>query len=458
MRARQAHHRLLAGVAALVLSLAGLAAAGTPPARAQTCPAPPASFITSAPATAPRTVALTFDDGPGPFLPQILKVLRQYDVRATIFDTGSRDALFPAMTRQVVSDGHLLAAHGWDHLYPSQVPGGWTVSYLVDQISRTAAQQEALTGSRPCFFRPPGGYTTNVLTATRQLGMSAALWSVDPRDWEQPAYYSQASVDAIVRASTNTGGQAHPIVLLHSGPSFRANTVAALPRIISWYRANGYRFVGLDGSSGLRGTNTDFNGDQRGDVLATRPDGSLYSYLGNGAGGWLGQPQVGGGWQIADAIFFAGDFSGNGHPALLYRRTADGTLWMWTTNGAGGWGATRQIGDGWGICSAVFSPGDFTSDDGYPDVLAVAPSGALWLFSGNGFGGWRSQRQVGSGWQNFPTVFSAGDFSGDGYPDVLAARSDGTLWEYAGNGTGGWAGAFQIGAGWNALTLITGVG
>jgi peptidoglycan/xylan/chitin deacetylase (PgdA/CDA1 family) len=508
MDARLAHHRLRAGAAALVVSLAGFAAAGTPPARAQTCPAPAASFLTSAPATASRTVALTFDDGPGPFVPQILKILRQYDVRATFFDTGSRDAAFPAMTRQVVSDGHLLGAHGWDHLYPSQVAGGWTVPYLVGQISRTASQQEALTGSTPCYFRPPGGYTTNVLTATRQLGMSAALWSIDPRDWEQPGYYSQASVDAIVRASTNTGGQAHPIVLLHGGPSFRANTVAALPRIISWYRANGYRFVGLDGGSGLRGRNSDFNGDQRGDVLATRPDGSLYSYLGNGAGWWLGQPQVGDGWQIADAMFFAGDFSGNGHPALLYRRAADGTLWMWATNGAGGWDTTRQIGDGWGICSAVFSPGDFTSDghpdvmcirrddgtlwlyrgagnggwgamtqvgagfagytrifspgdfdgDGYPDVLAVAPSGALWLFSGNGFGGWRSQRQVGSGWQNFPTVFSAGDFSGDGYPDVLAARSDGTLWEYAGNGRGGWAGTFQIGAGWNALTLITGVG
>ena len=73
-------------------------------------------------------------------------------------------------------------------------------------------------------------------------------------------------------------------------------------------------------------------------------------------------------------------------------------------------------------------------------------------------GGWRSQRQVGTGWQVFPRVLSAGDFSGDGYPDVLAVRSDGTLWEYAGNGTGGWAGQFQIGDGWTGLPLITGVG
>jgi peptidoglycan-N-acetylglucosamine deacetylase len=514
---RRLVHRLLVLAAALGVALT-LSAVGGRPAAAQSCPPPATAFITSAPATAARTVALTFDDGPGPFLPQVLKILREYDVRATFFDTGAHDATWPAMTRQIVSDGHLLADHSWDHNYPSAVPGGWTVPYLVDQISRTASQQAALTGQTPCYFRPPGGFTTNVLTATQQTGTSAVLWSVDTRDWQQPAFYSQASVDSIVSAATNIGGQTHPIVLMHDAKAshepdsqvtpYRGNTVAALPRIIAWYRANGYAFVGLDGGSGLRGHNTDFNGDQFGDVLATRPDGTLWAYLGNNAGGWLGQPLVGGGWQIADAMFFAGNFAGNGHPALLYRKSADGSLWMWTTNGTGGWSANRQVGTGWDIFSAIFSPGDFTGDgnpdvmgirrsdgtlwlypgagnggwgaprqvgagftgyerifgagdfdgDGYADVLAVAPSGALVLFSGNGVGGWRFQREVGSGWQDFPRVFSAGDFSGDGYPDVLAARADGTLWEYAGNGTGGWAGQFQIGSGWDALPLIAGVG
>ena len=511
MREHPVRCRLLAGAAALVLvltGLTGLAVVGAGPARAQDCPAPPSSFVRSAPATAPRTVALTIDDGPGPFVPQILEILRRYDVRATFFDIGARDALFPAMTRQIVADGHLLGNHTWDHDYPSRVDGGWTVAYLRDQITRTGSLHEELTGHRGCYFRPPGGNRTNVLTATQQLGLTAVLWNIDPRDWTQPEYYSQAEVDRIVREATATGGRSHPTVLLHGGPSYRANTVAALPRIIEWYRDNGYRFVDLDGGSGLPPRNSDFNGDEYGDVLATRPDGSLYAYLGNGAGGWRGQPLVGGGWQIADEMFFAGDFAGNGHPALLYRKQDDGSLWMWTTNGSGGWVDNRQIGTGWDTCSAIFSPGDFDSDghpdvmcvrgddgtlwlypgdgrggwrswyqvgagfsgydqifgpgdfdgDGYPDVLAVAPDGALVLFSGDGFGGWSSQRQVGSGWQVFPRVFSAGDFSGDGYPDVLAERSDGTLLEYAGNGVGGWAGVFRVGAGWNGLTLVAGVG
>jgi peptidoglycan/xylan/chitin deacetylase (PgdA/CDA1 family) len=515
---RPCSHRLLAIGAALGLAVPALVVSQAGTALAAGCPPPAASAVTTAPATAPRTVALTFDDGPGPFTPLILKVLRENGVRATFFDTGAHDAAFPAFTRAITADGNLLEDHSWDHLYPSQVAGGWTTAYVQDQIARTAAQQTALTGQTVCWFRPPGGFTTNVLTAAHNLGVSEELWSIDTSDWKQPGFVSQPEVDAIVAAATATGGQQHPVVLMHAAKAshepdsqvspFRGNTVAALPAIIAWYRANGYQFVDLAGGSGLRGRTTDFSGDQLGDVLATRPDGSLWAYLGNGASGWRSAVPVGTGWQGVDAMTSAGDFAGNGHPALLYRQRADGSLRMYTTTGAGGWGASRQIGTAWDVCSAIFSPGDFDSDghpdvmclraddgtlwlypgngaggfraparvgtgfagyerilgpgdfdgDGYPDVLAVGPDGSLVLFSGNGSGGWRSQRQVGTGWQDFPRVFSAGDFTGDGWPDVLGQRSDGTLQLYVGNGTGGWAGQQQVGTGWNALTLVAGMG
>jgi len=236
------------------------------------------------------------------------------------------------------------------------------------------------TGQSPCFFRPPGGFPDNVLPTVQQLGMSAVLWSIDTLDWRQPGALSAASTNSIVAAATNNGGAPHPIVLMHDAKAsheadsvvspFRGNTVAALPRIIAAYRAAGFQFVDLNGGSGLRGHNTDFSGDQLGDVLATRPDGSLWAYRGNGANGWQGWAPVGSGWQIADAMFAAGDFAGDGHPAVLYRRKDDGSLWMWTTDGAGGWGATRSIGGGWNACSALFSPGDFDGD-GHPDVMCL---------------------------------------------------------------------------------------
>jgi peptidoglycan/xylan/chitin deacetylase (PgdA/CDA1 family) len=135
------------------------------------------------------------------------------------------------------------------------VPGGWTVTYLRDQITRTADLQQQLTGHRPCFFRPPGGFRTNVSQAAYGLGMSVVLWSVDTLDWRQPGLTTAAATAAIVARATAVGGQQHPIVLMHSGKASpepasvvspnRSNTVAALPAIIAWYAAHGYRFVAL---------------------------------------------------------------------------------------------------------------------------------------------------------------------------------------------------------------------
>ena len=50
----------------------------------------------------PKTVALSFDDGPDPeWTPQILAVLAKYHVPGTFFEIGSRVAHYPDLVRQV---------------------------------------------------------------------------------------------------------------------------------------------------------------------------------------------------------------------------------------------------------------------------------------------------------------------------------------------------------------------
>jgi len=52
-------------------------------------------------------------------------------------------------------------------------------------------------------------------------------------------------------------------------------------------------------------------------------------------------------------------------------------------------------------------------------------------------------------------VFSPGDFSGDGKADILAINSSGVLYLYRGNGAGGFTGAGTgIGAGWGTFTKV----
>ncbi|SFH27056.1 Peptidoglycan/xylan/chitin deacetylase, PgdA/CDA1 family [Actinopolymorpha cephalotaxi] len=228
------------------------------PTPAPTCPPPEQKVVRSAPGKG-KTVALTFDDGPGPAMLAIANVLHDKGVTATFFDTGAHDAADPATVTKVASMGFLLGNHTWDHEYPAGTPSGWTVAYLRDQLSRTSAQQRRLTGRPTCFFRPPGGYLTNVLRTAAREGMSTVRWSVDARDWSQPGYADPDAVTRIVDRATSPDPdhRRHPIVLMHAAKashedeakvsSYRGNTVAALPRIVDWYTARGYRFVDLLG-------------------------------------------------------------------------------------------------------------------------------------------------------------------------------------------------------------------
>jgi len=232
---------------------------GTPAApKPTTCARPAGGFLRVAPGKG-RTVALTFDDGPGPADLAIVQILDSYGIHATFFETGAHAAASPAIVKLLTSHGELIGDHSWDHQYPSRVAGGWTQGYLNGQFRRTNRELRTLTGAPVCFVRPPGGFQQNVLAAAAQLRMTTALWSVDSLDWRQPSRTTAAATAAIVAKATATGGSRHPIVLMHSAKAshesdllvspFRGNTVAALPAVIEWYRSHGYRFVTLDGAA-----------------------------------------------------------------------------------------------------------------------------------------------------------------------------------------------------------------
>ena len=233
-------------------------ATATAPSLTSSCPRPAVGFVTAAPG-AGKTVALTFEDGPGPDDAALLQILTAHRVPATFFLTGAHSADQPARVRALAAAGELVADHSYDHRYPREVPGGWTVPYVMDQITRTNAVLASQTNLPVCFFRPPGGFEDSVLQAASAEGMSAVLWSVDAYDWKQPDHVDAAATQAIVAAATSVGAQGHPIVLLHSAKAsherssrvsaFRGNTLAALPQIIDWSAAHGFQFVDLTGRS-----------------------------------------------------------------------------------------------------------------------------------------------------------------------------------------------------------------
>jgi serine protease len=155
-------------------------------------------------------------------------------------------------------------------------------------------------------------------------------------------------------------------------------------------------------------------------------------------------------------VVAAGDLNGDRKSDVLARDNS-GALWLYPGNGSGGWLARVKSGTGWNGMTAIIAPGDFNGD-GRADVLARDGSGALWLFPGNGRGGFLARVKVGSGWNGFTSIIGPGDINGDAKSDVLARDTSGGLWLYPGTGRGGWLARVKVGSGWNAMTAVVGPG
>lgn len=204
------------------------------------------------------------------------------------------------------------------------------------------------------------------------------------------------------------------------------------------------------------GDRHDFDGDSNVDIVALNGSGVLWLYRSDGRGGWLGWHAVASGLGDVNALVTPGDWNGDGHPDVLARSTG-GELRLFRGDSAGNLAAPQVIATGWGGLSMLFGPGDWDGD-GRVDVMARNSSGGLILHPGDGSGGFLPARTVGTGWQGMTAIFGPGDWNGDGRPDVLARNSSGALLLYRGNGTGGWLGSSQVGSGWNIMTAILGPG
>ncbi|MHB1929147.1 MAG: polysaccharide deacetylase family protein, partial [Acidimicrobiales bacterium] len=153
--------------------------AATPAPSGAACPAPVPGARFYAPGSG-RTVALTFDDGPGTTTPALLAVLRRYDVPATLFNIGEQEATYPQDVVAEADDGFVLGNHTWSHPQLTTLSAAGQAS----QLDQTSAEQASLVGFPPCVLRPPyGSYNPTTLAVTAARRMSVWMWSVDTEDW-----------------------------------------------------------------------------------------------------------------------------------------------------------------------------------------------------------------------------------------------------------------------------------
>ena len=69
-----------------------------------------------------KCVALTFDDGPGPFTDRLLQILDDNDAEATFFLIGNKVAANPAGAKRIADAGMEVANHTWEHPNMTTIP------------------------------------------------------------------------------------------------------------------------------------------------------------------------------------------------------------------------------------------------------------------------------------------------------------------------------------------------
>jgi cellulose synthase/poly-beta-1,6-N-acetylglucosamine synthase-like glycosyltransferase/peptidoglycan/xylan/chitin deacetylase (PgdA/CDA1 family) len=191
-----------------------------------------------------RTVALTFDDGPDPtWTPKILAVLRRYRVPGTFFLVGAHAASDPGLVREEVRDGDEVGSHTYTHA--DLATAGWRQDF---ELTLTQNALAGAAGIRTRLLRMPFSSEPDALTAADwraakragRDGYLVVLADLDTRDWARPGV-------ANIVAAAMPRGHRGAIVMFHDSGGDRAQTVAALPAIITRLRAEGYRFTTVTG-------------------------------------------------------------------------------------------------------------------------------------------------------------------------------------------------------------------
>ncbi|BAK79392.1 polysaccharide deacetylase family protein [Candidatus Arthromitus sp. SFB-mouse] len=200
-----------------------------------------------------KTVFLTFDDGPSlDNTPKVLEVLKNYDVKATFFVLGvnlDRGEEYRQLLRNIVNDGHAVGNHGYSHNYSYLYPGR-VISYenLMSDMNRSLDIMKDILGQDfdTRVLRLPGGLRSwkkqdETLERLNNENYSVIEWNAMSGDVEGK---NIKDPDVLFQKAIDTAGNSKSVVMLMHDFSGSAGEVSsrALPKIINYFKENGYEF------------------------------------------------------------------------------------------------------------------------------------------------------------------------------------------------------------------------
>lgn len=180
-----------------------------------------------------KIIALTFDDGPNENTWSILDILKKNNVKATFFCIGKNIEKYPEILKRIVEEGHIVGNHSYSH---SNFFDFYRKNRLIEEIRKTDALIENISGNKPQLFRPPYGVTNPSIRRALEVTKHKVIgWNIRSLDG---ILKNEKIIFARIKNRIAPGG----IVLLHD----TAHTVTILERLMLYLEENEYKVVSIE--------------------------------------------------------------------------------------------------------------------------------------------------------------------------------------------------------------------
>lgn len=179
--------------------------------------------------------AVTFDDGPSRYTPQLLDTLAEYQVPATFFVVGANVERYPETIRRILAEGHEVGNHSYSHVALRK-------QSLADQQADLRKLDTLLRelGADPRLVRPPFGcYDHNTVNVVQEMDGHIVMWTTDSQDWRKNFEIEDVLANM---QSLYLGAPLRGVFLFHDT---HYPTVRHMPEILDALLEAGCRFVTL---------------------------------------------------------------------------------------------------------------------------------------------------------------------------------------------------------------------
>ena len=185
-----------------------------------------------------KEVVLTFDDGPWPSTPAVLKALTDECLKATFFEIGKHATWHPEITKQVIDAGMTVGTHTWSHKDLARNPYAKYLEQAEQEVEmgNSAVHMAAAGGKIAPFFRFPAlQHLPQLLPYLAERNMAVFSADIDLHDFRM---HKPDQVVKSVMSQLEKHGKG--IILMHD---LHRNTAEALPELIRQLKAGGYKVV-----------------------------------------------------------------------------------------------------------------------------------------------------------------------------------------------------------------------